>query len=90
MFSKPTVEIRIGNQRLNLKKVPPAKEELFFYKKKLFTLLLSLYPIGNTLIFLRKRTRSASCLKNLTPLQIIEICDSFGSDKELSMRILWK
>lgn len=35
-------------------------------------------------------TRSASCLKNLTPLQIMEICDSFGSDKELSMRILWK
>lgn len=35
-------------------------------------------------------TRKTRCLKNLTPLQIIEICDSFGNDKELGMRILWK
>lgn len=35
-------------------------------------------------------TRKTRCLKNLTPLQIIEICDSFDNDKKLSMRILWK
>lgn len=35
-------------------------------------------------------TRSTNCLKNLTPLQIVEICDSFNSDKTLSIRILWK
>lgn len=26
-------------------------------------------------------TRKTRCLKNLTPLQIIEICDSFDNDK---------
>lgn len=35
-------------------------------------------------------TRHANCLKNLTPLQIVEICDSFDNDKKLSIRILWK
>lgn len=35
-------------------------------------------------------TRHVNCLKNLTPPEIVEICDSFGNDKELGMRILWK